>query len=116
MSSPFRLQLIVMGSSPLLTTHTNCANSPWLIVSLPKEKGTISGGSKQIIKMKEKKLTKKDITNASPPAERFTIDFQGCRMGGHACCIFGPARVNPAVSVLDRGDDQQAHAGANGVG
>ena len=43
--SPFRLQVMEMGRSPLLMTQVSWANFPWSIVSNPKEKGTISGFS-----------------------------------------------------------------------
>ena len=43
--SPFRLQVMDRGMSPLDTTHISWANSPWLTTSFPKEKGTISGFS-----------------------------------------------------------------------
>ena len=46
-SWPLRLQVMVMGISPLETTQVNCANSPESTTSLPKEKGTILGGSKR---------------------------------------------------------------------
>ena len=43
--SPFRLQVIDRGMSPLLMTHVSCAKLPWSIVSNPNEKGTILGFS-----------------------------------------------------------------------
>ena len=46
-SVPLRLQVMVMGISPFETTQVNCANSPESTTSLPKEKGTILGGSKR---------------------------------------------------------------------
>ena len=44
-TSPFRLQLIVIGSSPFITTQISCAKFPWSTVLTPKENGTICGGS-----------------------------------------------------------------------
>ena len=41
--SPFRLQVMDSGLSPLDTTHVNWAKSPWLTISSPNEKGTIFG-------------------------------------------------------------------------
>ena len=46
-SWPLRLQVMVMGMSPFETTQVNCANSPESTTSLPKEKGTMLGGSKR---------------------------------------------------------------------
>ena len=46
-TSPFRLQVMDMGKSPLLTAQVSCANSPSFTISTPKEKGTIIGGSKK---------------------------------------------------------------------
>ena len=46
-SSPFIDHDIVKGSSPLMTVHSNCLNSPVLTVSFPKENGRIFGGSKK---------------------------------------------------------------------
>ena len=43
--SPFKLQVIVKGSSPVRIIQTSWANSPALTVSAPKENGTISGGT-----------------------------------------------------------------------
>ena len=42
-TSPFRLQVMDRGLSPLDTTQVSWAKSPWLTTSLPKENGTISG-------------------------------------------------------------------------
>ena len=55
-SWPFRLQVIWMGMSPLDTTQVNCANFPESTTVVPKEKGTISGGSKKqnVILVKDK--------------------------------------------------------------
>ncbi len=41
--SPFRLQVMDRGLSPLDTTQVSWAKSPWLTTSLPNENGTISG-------------------------------------------------------------------------
>ena len=46
--SPFKLQVIDKGSSPLRITQISCAKSPWLTVSTPNENGTISGGSEKM--------------------------------------------------------------------
>ena len=43
--SPFRLQVIERGWSPLVITHVNCAKSPWFKISLPNENGRMSGFS-----------------------------------------------------------------------
>jgi hypothetical protein len=43
--SPFNDQLILKGSSPLLTRQVSCAISPSLTASSPKEKLFIWGGS-----------------------------------------------------------------------
>ena len=48
-TSPFRLQEIVIGSSPCDTTHISCANVPESTTGDPKENGTILGGSKMIL-------------------------------------------------------------------
>ena len=45
-SWPLRLQVRVMGISPWDTTHVNWAKAPESMTSLPKENGTILGGSK----------------------------------------------------------------------
>ena len=45
-SWPLRLQVIVMGMSPLETTQVNCANSPESITGFPNVNGMICGGSK----------------------------------------------------------------------
>ena len=45
MVSPLRLQVMLSGMSPLLTTHISWANFPWSTLSDPNVKGTISGGS-----------------------------------------------------------------------
>ena len=41
MVSPLRDQVILIGSSPLLTKQVSCAMSPSLTVSEPNENGTI---------------------------------------------------------------------------
>ena len=43
--SPFKLQVIDKGLSPLVITHVSCAKSPWLTTSFPNENGMISGSS-----------------------------------------------------------------------
>ena len=43
--SPFRLQVMDIGMSPLVTEHVSWTNLPWLTESNPKENGTITGGS-----------------------------------------------------------------------
>ena len=43
--SPFNAQESVNGSSPFRTIQTNCANSPSSTTSLPKVKGSKTGGS-----------------------------------------------------------------------
>ena len=45
-SWPLRLQVMVMGRSPWDTTQVSWAKAPESMTSLPKEKGTILGGSK----------------------------------------------------------------------
>jgi hypothetical protein len=50
--SPFKLQEIVIGSSPCETTHISWANVPESTTGDPKEKGTILGGSKMILSCK----------------------------------------------------------------
>ena len=47
-SCPLRLQDIVIGKSPCDTTHVSCAKTPVLTTG-GKEKGAITGGSKQEI-------------------------------------------------------------------
>ena len=64
MISPFKLQVIVRGMSPLLIEQRSCANFPWSIVSNPKEKGTISGFSVNKI--------------LSVPSHIYTIDSEFC--------------------------------------
>ena len=44
-TSPFRLQVIFKGSSPLLTEQVTWAKSPSSTLVFPNENGTISGGS-----------------------------------------------------------------------
>ena len=44
-AEPLRLQVIVMGVSPLDTTQVSWAYSPESITSFPKENGIILGGS-----------------------------------------------------------------------
>ena len=43
--SPFRLQVMERGLSPLEMAHISCAESPWFTGSSPKEKATICGTS-----------------------------------------------------------------------
>ena len=43
--SPFRLQVMARGRSPLVTAHMSWAESPWFTGNSPNEKGTIVGGS-----------------------------------------------------------------------
>lgn len=45
MTSPLRLQETVIGSSPLFTLQVTWTKSPSLETSVPKVKGTITGGS-----------------------------------------------------------------------
>ena len=45
-SWPLRLQVRVMGISPWDTTQVSWAKAPESMTSLPKENGTILGGSK----------------------------------------------------------------------
>ena len=45
MMSPFRLQVMARGRSPLVTAHISWAESPWFTGNSPNEKGTIVGGS-----------------------------------------------------------------------
>ena len=45
-SWPLRLQVMVMGISPLETTQVNWANSPESITGFPNVNGMICGGSK----------------------------------------------------------------------
>jgi len=45
MTSPLRLQETVSGSSPLLTLQVTWTKSPSLETSVPKVKGTMTGGS-----------------------------------------------------------------------
>ena len=64
--SPFKLQVIVKGMSPLLIRHVSCATLPWSIVSRPKEKGTMSGFSVN--------------KTLSVPSSQITINSKFCRM------------------------------------
>ena len=48
-TSPFKLQEIVIGKSPCDTTHESWAKAPESTTGVPKEKGTILGGSINII-------------------------------------------------------------------
>ena len=43
--SPFKAQERVNGSSPIRTMQTSCANSPSLTTSVPKVRGSKTGGS-----------------------------------------------------------------------
>ena len=45
MTSPFKLQETVMGSSPRFTLHVTWIKSPSFEASAPKVKGTMTGGS-----------------------------------------------------------------------
>ena len=45
MISPFKLQEMVNGMSPLLILHVTCTNSPSFTASSPKSKGAITGFS-----------------------------------------------------------------------
>ena len=45
MMSPFKLQVMDIGMSPVTTTQDSWAYCPWLTASSPKEKGTILGSS-----------------------------------------------------------------------
>ena len=49
--SPFRLQVIDRGLSPLVTAHMSCAESPWFTGYSPNENGIIVGGSTIMITM-----------------------------------------------------------------
>lgn len=46
--SPFSVQEIRSGSSPRRTRHVTWAMSPSLTLTVPKENGTISGGSESV--------------------------------------------------------------------
>ena len=45
--SPFRLQVMERGLSPLVTAHISWAESPWFTGNSPNEKGVIVGGSRK---------------------------------------------------------------------
>ena len=44
-TSPFRLQVMERGLSPLVTAHISWAESSWFTGNSPNEKGTMVGGS-----------------------------------------------------------------------
>ena len=90
--SPFKLQVIVRGMSPLLMRHVSCATLPWSIVSRPKEKGTISGFSVNKI--------------LSVPFCHNTIDFKFCRMSCNPSWIFCSAGVCTTMLVIYRLNDK----------
>ena len=46
-TSPFKLHVIWIGSSPIETTHTSCAKEFSFTGLTPKVKGTITGGTKK---------------------------------------------------------------------
>ena len=48
MISPFRLQVMDRGASPLDTRHVSWADFPSLTTLKPKENGTSSGGSAKV--------------------------------------------------------------------
>jgi hypothetical protein len=58
MTSPFRLQDTVKGSSPLLTLQVTWIKSPSFETSLPKVNGTIIGGSESVVKYEFKSVLK----------------------------------------------------------
>ena len=92
--SPFRLQVIVRGLSPLVTTQVSCTNSPWLTPSLPTEKGTMTGFSANKI--------------FPVPGKMHTIDFQFCRVGCSSCRILSSAGVHSTVLIIHRGYHEDA--------
>ena len=92
--SPFRLQVIVRGLSPLVTTQVSCTNSPWLTPSLPTEKGTMTGFSANKI--------------LPVPGKMHTIDFQFCRVGCSSYRVLSSAGVHSTVLVIHRGDHENA--------
>ena len=89
-TSPFKLQVIEMGSSPFITTQTSCAKLPWLTVSTPNENGTISGGSK----------TK--IFSVPSLKKIITVDFKTCSVGNRTSWIRCSTCVNPNMLVINR--------------
>ena len=97
--SPFRLQVIESGLSPLLTTQVSCANFPWSIVSRPKEKGTISGFSVNKI--------------LSVPFCYNTIDSKFCWISCNPCRVFCPACICATVLIVHRLNYQHAHLPSN---
>ena len=92
MMSPFKLQVIDKGLSPVSTAHISCAVLPWLIDLSPKEKGTICGGSVNII--------------FSVHFCWITIDFKFCRIGCHSCRIFSSAGIHSNMCVIHWGYDK----------
>ena len=100
--SPFRLQVIVRGLSPLVTTQVSCTNSPWLTPSLPTEKGTMTGFSANKI--------------FPVPGKMHTIDFQFCRVGCSSCRILSSAGINPRMLIVNRGDHEDAGLSAKHSG
>ena len=102
--SPFRLQVIDRGLSPLDTTQVSWAKSPWLTTSFPKEKGTMTGIS---------------TINYFQCLCFCTIDFEFCRVCGNSCRVLHPAGVFPIVGIVHWGDHENAclsaqHCGGQG--
>ena len=65
-SWPLRLQVRVMGMSPWDTTQVSWAKAPESMTSLPKENGTILGGSKTF---QSKVFKTKKMSSAFPPTK-----------------------------------------------
>ena len=100
--SPFRLQVIVRGMSPLLMRQVSCATFPWSILSNPKENGTISGFSVNKIH--------------SVQFCHYTIDFKFCRMSCNPSRIFCSTGVCATVLVIHRLDDKHTSLGPQHCG
>ena len=110
-SWPFRLQDIVIGKSPCDTTHVSCAKTPVLTTADPKEKGTITGGSKKGNRIRSKGI--QDVRIFPVPSHRNllnTIDIQFRGVRDRARGVGGSTGVLPGVGVVHTGDNQ--HAGS----
>ena len=85
--SPFKLQVMVSGISPLLMTHVSCARLPWSIVSNPNEKGTIFGFSANITFLSALQF--------------HTIYIKFCCVWGYSSRVLGSTSVPSTVLVVN---------------
>ena len=79
-TSPLRDQVILKGSSPLRTKQANWAESPSFTESVPKENGTMTGGSENQQYNMLKCLPKNDLFENFhlPISKNLTVDFKLC--------------------------------------